>query len=1460
MVDPLAIRSLINRAINTKSTVSIRYRDYNNNISERTIIPQKWVGQNKIKAHCLLRNEERHFRIENIINISQSNLSSYVIPDSISSPIQAKTSQDSTQPISVSYFSESTNKLQDDKPSFSKVNSAETWKSLLEYYTACLNYEYQQNFSFYKSALEFLDINEDDILSFLSGKTHLVINIGKYHNKLKEFLDSSNKRNKQLCLGKSFVQFSDEQITPLLFAPVTASQINLESILLKPEELNLSYAVLMKLNYSPEDIAEFQSFHQEFLINQSPVEDIEQFVLNSISKDVTIFENEFANAEIIRQVPTSKYLNKPGLFWVDNRFTGNLINDLEDLSHDFNWHKAPKIINYLVNDLPKHSHESPPEFIDDKRFYVTDINDQQRKSTYAVSGHPVTIITGPPGTGKSQLVLNLIAQAFLKGKTVLFASHNNKAVNVVMDRLQDEIQFQGAIRTGTREYRKKAIVQMKSALSQTQRVELEEFQIDYEKGKTALKRSAEELAKIRDLNGKILSYQNEKDEVLSKIPTEWRDLVSTLNFSFNENEKSRINKFLSGALAELRQLIEQRKKLIKELRFELNEKKEKYPALQVFEDYELKWGEFADGLVQKSSFSSLSELQEHVNHFLAVLDALSITKDYHLIKSELINLQRQIEKDSERLSDAQKGTMARYAERNPNELIVKHDQIIILNEALRKLQNNKFSLFYRVLIALHIINPLKRFFQNFNMILDDAGFDDLFLSKSDHGLPHAAKSFETYQLLLHTSTLLQKFEQKKNEEVKLKIDLSELTARIPVDIIKSFEKFDLENFSSTALEESLKTIQKKAAILEIKLLETLKTCSNFFVDNEEDLNSIRLFGQLPKTGHEEGPFEFNNNLTEEQAYHWATTFRRALVVWEANSIIAYSKDQLNNLPDEKQALENYKSANSSLFNIAGKLMRASWFNRSSEASNEVFKGTQQYISAVDQLNNLNYGQEPNLYRTLKDSERSNFKNAFQMFPVWAITNLTARTNFPLESGLFDLFIIDEASQCDIPSAIPLLYRAKKVVIIGDPNQLRHVSTLNNELDKTLGEKHQVGLEAFSYVSTSLYDLGARSVGQHPGPILLDEHYRSDPRIIQFSNKAFYGNKLKIKTDLTQRGFEKSFVNQCGGIHWINVKGKYERPPSGRSAFNNEELEQLETLIPRLLHELPPKTNLGIVTPFRAQEDRIKKWLGDAHGSNERIISGTAHQFQGDERDVIIFSPVLSEGIAQGTLSWLETTYNLLNVAITRARLNLIVIGDFDYCYQKLKPQSIYAQLAKYVKEQLNGIYSEIDDLPILGGEQFEILGTILDPSNPEYNRTNLLRFIRSCKGYLDWVDPYFNQEIIDLFDDLYEQEPYPKIKSYRLLTAERQVKVSSAKLRPESIESLQSHLSNFGVEFNMRVLPGEQLPHDRFLYHQDGAINMPPFSGAYGSHRHISEYTASHTERNLFDQHWEKAVSVVDLY
>ena len=63
---------------------------------------------------------------------------------------------------------------------------------------------------------------------------------------------------------------------------------------------------------------------------------------------------------------------------------------------------------------------------------------------------------------------------------------------------------------------------------------------------------------------------------------------------------------------------------------------------------------------------------------------------------------------------------------------------------------------------------------------------------------------------------------------------------------------------------------------------------------------------------------------------------------------------------------------------------------------------------------------------------------------------------------------------------------------------------------------------------------------------------------------------------------------------------------------------------------------------------------------------TAHSFQGDERDIMIFSPVVARGISEGAARWVENPKNLINVAVTRARLALFVVADFDICRRQVR--------------------------------------------------------------------------------------------------------------------------------------------------------------------------------------------------
>ncbi|MFI6323775.1 AAA domain-containing protein [Nonomuraea sp. NPDC050556] len=268
--------------------------------------------------------------------------------------------------------------------------------------------------------------------------------------------------------------------------------------------------------------------------------------------------------------------------------------------------------------------------------------------------------------------------------------------------------------------------------------------------------------------------------------------------------------------------------------------------------------------------------------------------------------------------------------------------------------------------------------------------------------------------------------------------------------------------------------------------------------------------------------------------------------------------------------------------------------------------------------------------------------------AWAVTSMSAR-RFPPEPALFDLVVVDEASQCAIPHVIPLLFRARRALIIGDVMQLPHIATLSADQEARI--RREAGLRPewleehkLSYRRHSTFHAAEAA---HGGSLLLDEHYRCHPDIGQLANRLFYGGALEVLTDTRNRPSVPGEV-----IRWTHVRGRASRPATLESWLNQAEADKVVTCVDYLLERLPSKAKIGVVTPFKAQADLLTRML-----DGRKVRVGTVHTFQGGECDAMILSLVATEEMREGAVSWIERQPNLWNVAITRARSLLVVVGD-----------------------------------------------------------------------------------------------------------------------------------------------------------------------------------------------------------
>lgn len=327
---------------------------------------------------------------------------------------------------------------------------------------------------------------------------------------------------------------------------------------------------------------------------------------------------------------------------------------------------------------------------------------------------------------------------------------------------------------------------------------------------------------------------------------------------------------------------------------------------------------------------------------------------------------------------------------------------------------------------------------------------------------------------------------------------------------------------------------------------------------------------------------------------------------------------------------------------------------------------------------LNYLNDYATQFTRGNISVANFTKLLEAVPIW-VTTAQSTKGFPLSPGLFDVLIVDEASQCTLTNLIPLVYRAKTIVVIGDKEQLPAIPSIGEQTELALAKKY--GLDdddvlALGHCKNDVYETALRVL---PGGITqvynLDEHYRSLPHIIVFSNQYIYGKRLVLRREVASELWERA--DAIAGIYKIHVRGSVGRGPKNNSWINRMEIDECVNLIQGFKTSLQYEGySFGVVTPFRAQQKVIEDMLANKNLLTN-VTVGTAHTFQGDERDIMIFSPVVARNMPQSTINWVENPHNLINVAVTRARDALFVVGDYEVMRRQ---KGALGKLAKYIED------------------------------------------------------------------------------------------------------------------------------------------------------------------------------------
>lgn len=291
------------------------------------------------------------------------------------------------------------------------------------------------------------------------------------------------------------------------------------------------------------------------------------------------------------------------------------------------------------------------------------------------------------------------------------------------------------------------------------------------------------------------------------------------------------------------------------------------------------------------------------------------------------------------------------------------------------------------------------------------------------------------------------------------------------------------------------------------------------------------------------------------------------------------------------------------------------------------------------------------------SKTENLKKFLRIFPFVATTCISAQRLGDPEP-VFDMVIMDEASQCNTAVSLVPILRGESLMLVGDPQQLQPVILLDPHDNAVLRRRYHVS-EEYDYLQNSIYKcfLACDAVSDE---VLLRYHYRCDPKIIGFNNKKYYNGKLEIA----------SHGENPDPLVYLDV-------PDDTTHEKNTAPAEVAAIDRYLAGH--PDASVGIITPFARQRTQIEEMLRQNHYNNASC--GTVHAFQGDEKDIVLFSLALTDKTGPKTYQWLKNNKELINVATSRARDQLILLsntGELERLHAGQTDDDLY-DLFRYVR-------------------------------------------------------------------------------------------------------------------------------------------------------------------------------------
>ena len=1204
-----------------------------------------------------------------------------------------------------------------------------------------------------KNKFESINGDEEELVSF-QNSTEGKIEIEKlkkfkknketYSKLYRAYNDIKNDSNLEIVLSLGFIQYSKFNNNGNL------SKTN-QHLFHFPLSLDIDSNNVVKISFSDLE----NPYTDFFFLNNTPIEkEVLSNIIDRFEERITelgyeyIFENDFKDliAKSIQKISSNSEFESSIYRPESDHFRENYFRVLFSPAINIKQRK-PRFFEKLTDSIIKHSDENEieaklfnllvrnpessgsnsytkPNYFKDELFethkskaknlngdddfsvfFPLPFNKEQKQIYENYLKNRLTVVTGPPGTGKSHTIVNILCSLLAQGKRVLVTAQTDKALESLLDKIPetfDDLIFT-KIQLETNQNRfslEKSIGNISKILSdnfylnvETKIEELDNLKAEYVKLKSEIIRALEKEYLKYNLNDtfKDLRAYQIVEKFESKESEEWNWIQDELsnevisNFEVIKDEilkykqlvgieiryNNVINIDISTILKNLegfdfKNFLSIQEQYIKQLNYlGLNEySKEKVLKIQL-ENITKIANEFSNSDIVLKNIKELENLQKQINNRFTQ-ENITINKSFSNLTENGTKYLLDIETY---LSFAENGKAGFFTKlTNSNFKQVSYLEQFTIN-------GKKCNTKTEILQLKSAIENLLTINKNFTLLKQN-GFSFSYDDNSN-----------LYEKSLVLNEVLKKIETNKEvvSKIQFNADFINFSEHTQINL------FDIDNLSKKAI--SLKDDIDKLGRINHQLIEKLGVLNNIdsiieqsSLKNEfskflpvEKIEDVQDF-ELLKTKF----LEIGKQLEVEQTFLNLKKYLRDL--------LPNTFDSLENIPNHYISKENFEYASANRFIKENEFIdlqkckeELSFINKKIfqvkcdilfDLAKSNFKNkfdSNEIDAFINLLNSYKFDYSQSLKKGIKDNAKFQIairKKGSQIsknLSCWVMKFNDVLNSLEHEPEIFDCIIVDEASQLNFNSVL-LGYYSENIIIVGDSKQtspdasMVDSNSFNHIKDKFLKDFLKDDIIQIR-PDTSLFDLAKMVAGR--SDLSLREHFRCVPEIIEFSKFHFYDNSLRPLKQINSNRLnpkETVFVNDAFTEDKIVYK----------------EIEEIKKFLQRILKdEQYSNKSIGVVslglTKHTEKLKDIKEDLANEFGKEKidkhKLIIEDSPKFQGDERDVMI----VSLGVALDFQKLKENQnakpraiisdqdeFKKINVALSRAKEQMVLFHSVEH--------------------------------------------------------------------------------------------------------------------------------------------------------------------------------------------------------